>query len=73
MSDACDRGNLGLFDNDGNYLIRRDSPEGIQIRALAARATEKIAVERKNGVYGMEVYVQDVNDDATPFGGQGNP
>ena len=70
MSDACDRGNLGLFDNDGSYLIRRDSPEGIQIRALAAKAFEKIAVSRRNGVYGMEMYVQESGDNvqAGPFG-----
>ena len=46
VSDSCDCGNLSVFDNDGSAVIRRDSPEGREIRRLVAAAAEKIDVHR---------------------------
>ena len=40
-----------LFDNDGSFLIVRDSAEGREIRRLAKRCVDKMALERRNGVY----------------------
>ena len=74
VSDACDKGNIGFFDNDGNYLVRRDSPEGREMRRLAAAAKEKIPVERKNGVYGMNMFIQEPSNGTNrPFTRRGNP
>ena len=42
VSDSCDKGNIGFFDNDGSYLVRRDSPEGREMIRLAALATKKV-------------------------------
>ena len=51
VSASCDAGHLCLFDNDGSFLIQRDSAEGREIRRLAKRCVEKMALERRNGVY----------------------
>ena len=51
VSASCDAGHLCLFDNDGSFLIQRDSAEGREIRRLAKRCIEKMALERRNGVY----------------------
>ena len=62
VSDACDKGNLSLFDNDGSFLIDRESPEGKEIRRLGLAAKRKISMHRRNGVYVMPVWVQDEED-----------
>ena len=59
VSDSCDCGNLSVFDNDGSAVIRRDSPEGKEIRRLVAAAADKINVHRKNNVYVMPMWVKD--------------
>ena len=51
VSASCDAGHLCLFDNDGSFIILRDSAEGREIRRLAKRCVEKMALERRNGVY----------------------
>ena len=51
VSASCDAGHLCLFDNDGSFLIVRDSAEGREIRRLAKRCVDKMALERRNGVY----------------------
>ena len=51
LQPATHAGHLCLFDNDGSFLIQRDSAEGREIRRLAKRCTEKMALERRNGVY----------------------
>ena len=51
VSASCDAGHFCLFDNDGSFLIVRDSAEGQEIRSLAKRCVDKMALERRNGVY----------------------
>ena len=51
VSASCDAGHFCLFDNDGSFLIVRDSAEGREIRRLAKRCVDKMALERRNGVY----------------------
>ena len=58
VSDSCDKGNLCLFDNDGSFVIPRDSIEGRKIREAAAAAKVKTTMHRKNGVYTVPVWVQ---------------
>ena len=58
-----------MFDNDGSAVIRRDSPEGKEIRRLVAAAADKINVHRKNNVYVMPMWVKDPT--GTPFTRQG--
>ena len=69
VSDSCDCGNLSVFDNDGSAVIRRDSPEGKEIRGLVAAAADKIDVHRRNNVYVMPMWVKD--PPATLFTRQG--
>ena len=69
VSDSCDCGNLSVFDNDGSAVIRRDSPEGREIRRLVAAATDKINVHRRNNVDVMPMWVKD--PPAAPFPRQG--
>ena len=73
ISDSCDKDNLSVFDNDGSFLIRRESPEGQAIRQLVVKAKEKIKMYRKNGVYMMPVWLQDSEEEdrKTPFQRQG--
>ena len=73
VCDSCDKGNICLFDNDGSFMIRRDSPEGRMIRELAAKAKRKTRIYRKNGVYVMPVWIQPPEESisARPFHGQG--
>ena len=59
VSDACDKGNISLFDNDGSFLLDRNTVEGKEIRRLASLAKRKINVHRRNGVYVMPVWVQE--------------
>ena len=70
VSDSCDEGNLCLFDNDGSFIIRRESTEGKAIRELAAKARAKIELHRKNGVYTMPVWIQEPPTDPFPRPGQ---
>ena len=64
VSDSCDKGNLGFFDNDGSYLIRRDSPEGREMIRLAALATRKVKLYRKNGTYLLPLWLKEEKADA---------
>ena len=57
VSASCDAGQMVLFDNDGSYLIERESPEGREIRRLARQCIAKIALERKGGVYTLPAWV----------------
>ena len=69
VSDSCDCGNLSVFDNDGSAVIRRDSPEGKEIRRLVAAAADKINVHRRNNVYVMPMWIK--GSAGTPFTRQG--
>ena len=51
VSASCDAGQLCFFDNDGSYIIERESPEGREIRRLAKQCVAKMTLKRKNGVY----------------------
>ena len=51
VSASCDAGHMCVFDNDGSYIIERESPEGREIRRLAKQCVAKMTLERKNGVY----------------------
>ena len=57
VSASCDAGQLCLFDNDGSYVIERESSEGREIRRLAKMCIRKMALERKNGVYVLPTWV----------------
>eukprot|EP00974_Lingulodinium_polyedra_P060235 5806197-Lingulodinium_polyedra.AAC.1 len=48
VSAVCDVGQLVVFDNDGSYVIERDSPEGREIRRLARQCQAKMTLEREN-------------------------
>ena len=48
ISDSCDRGNCAIFDNDGSFLINRESIEGEEIQRLTAKAN--VEMYRKNCV-----------------------
>ena len=57
--ESCDCGNLSVFDNDGSAVIRRDSPEGREIRRLVAAAAENIVMHRRNNVKVMPMWIKD--------------
>ena len=57
VSASCDAGQLCFFDNDGSYIIERESPEGREIRRLAKQCVAKMTLERKNGVYTLPTWV----------------
>ena len=57
VSASCDAGQLCLFDNDGSYLIERESSEGREIRRLAKQCIRKMTLERKNGVYILPTWI----------------
>ena len=73
ISDSCDKGNLSVFDNDGSFLINRESEEGKAIRELVNKARDKVQMYRKNGVYVMPVWLQSPEEVAksAPFQRQG--
>ena len=73
ISDSCDRGNIALFDGDGDFITSRSSPEGQEIRRLAKQAQQKVKMYRRNGVYVMPVWIQDdkLTEMKTPFQGPG--
>ena len=66
VSGACDRDQFVIFDNDGSYICKRDTPEGRAVLQLVKqiKAQDKIALTRKNGTYSMPIWLQ-------PFQGQG--
>ena len=73
VCEICHAGNRVVFDNDGSYLIRRDSKEGKEIRRLASEAMEKIKMYRRNGVYGIPVWLQEPEEsEVAPFRRPGN-
>ena len=45
-----------IFVNDGNAILNRDSPEGREIRRLLKSATDKLNLERKNGIYTLPTW-----------------
>ena len=57
VSASCDAGQMCVFDNDGSYIIERESPEGREIRRLAKQCVAKMTLERKNGVYTLPTWV----------------
>ena len=69
VSDSCDKGNMLIFDNDGNFIVNRDSAEGKQIRKIVKQAKQKLEMYRKNGVYAMPVWIKDqkTSEKETPF------
>ena len=70
ISDSCDKGNIALFDNDGSFLIRRDSGEGKAIRELARKAKDKMNMYRENGVYVMPMWIQPAGTEFFPRQGR---
>ena len=66
VSGVCDHNQLVLFDNDGSYICRRDTPAAVAIIKLVRQmdGKDKIQLSRKNGTYSMPVWLQ-------PFQGQG--
>ena len=68
VSDSCDKGNIGFFDNEGSYLVRRDSPEGREMIRLAALAKDKVKLYRKNGTYLLPLWLQDGGESAVEEG-----
>ena len=57
VSASCGAGQMVFFDNDGSYIMERDSPEGREIRRLAKQCVAKTALERKGGVYTLPAWV----------------
>ena len=57
VSASCDKEQSCFFDNDGSFILDRNSPEGREIRRLAKQARAKICLERKNGVYVLPTWV----------------
>ena len=54
---ACeDKGNLTVFDQEGSYIISKEAPELEQIRELLRRATKKVTIQRKSGIYTMRTW-----------------
>ena len=60
VSGACDKDQFVFFDNAGSFICRRDNPEAVEILKLIKKmkASEKIALARKNCTYSMPVYLQ---------------
>ena len=46
-----------IFDNDGSAILNRDSPEGREIRRLLKSATDKLNLERRNGIYTLPTWI----------------
>ena len=57
VSATCDKEQLVIFDNDGSAILNRDSPEGREIRRLLKSATDKLNLERKNGIYTLPTWI----------------
>ena len=66
VSAACDKDQFVIFDNDGSFICRRDTPEGREVLRLikSMAQKDKMQLQRKNGTYILPVTLQ-------PFQGQG--
>ena len=51
--------------------MNRESPEGKEIRRLAALAKAKVRLYRRNGVYRLPVWLQKPSSEASVFARQG--
>jgi len=57
VSDSTKAWNLVAFDQDESCIIPRESPEGIQIRGIIAKARRKVTLELEQGVYQIPAWV----------------
>ena len=57
VSAACDKSQLVLFDNDCSCILGRETFEGREIRRLIKQASDKLVLERKNGVYILPTWI----------------
>ena len=60
VSGACDKEQFVIFDNGGSFICRKNNAEATEILKLIKKmkASDKIALTRKNGTYSMPVTLQ---------------
>ena len=69
VSGITGKDNIVLFDKKGSFIAPSNCPEVEEIRRLIQKIKDKIALEEKNGVYIMPVWIQEeVSDFIRPGG-----
>ena len=63
VNDSLKVGNLVLFDQDISAIVDRNTPEGRAIIAACKKASRKVTLEQKNGVFIMPSWVIAPNND----------
>ena len=57
VSAVADKGNLTVFDEQGSFIIPKNSKLISRIRQMVEETDHKIPLHRKNGVYNMRAWM----------------